>query len=114
MTPCTRGQALNNIDLFSESQLYYYFDIYDFVYNEEVFDNIVISGNKSDLQKVYSGYSYGTCKIGTLNVTMIMYTNKNTGKYSAIMFSNTNLGGGIANNKVKNLFERSIPIVDNR
>ena len=114
MTPCNRGQALNNIDLFSESQLYYYFDIYDFIYNEEFFDKIIISGNKADLQKVYSGYSYGTCKIGLLQVNMIMYANKNTGKYSTIMFSNTDLGGGIASNKVKNLFERSIPIVDNR
>ena len=105
---------MNNIDLFSESQLYYYFDIYDFVYNEERLDDIIISGSKTDLQKVYSGYSYGTCKIGLVQANVIMYANKNTGKYSIVMFSNADLGGGIASNKIKNLFERSISIVDNR
>jgi hypothetical protein len=114
LTPCTKNKAVNTVDFFLESKTFYHFDIYQFDFNNVRRDAKIISGNMSDLVKIYNGYSYGIINYGYYRINCIMYCNSNTGQYSLLQFADFNLGGGVVNQNLRRIFERSVVQVDNK
>jgi hypothetical protein len=115
LTICNKSRALSAIELFMDSKLFYHFDIYNFDFDKTKEQAIITDGELDIFTKVYNGYSYGTIKLGYLQINAILYANSKTGKYSLIQFADINLGGGIVGEQnLKKLFERSIPLVDNK
>jgi hypothetical protein len=114
LTPCNRNKAINTVEFFIDSKPFYHFDIYQFDFNDVRRDANIISGEMSDLIKIYNGYSYGTINYGFYVSNCIMYCNSNTGQYSLIQFADFNLGGGVVNQNLKRIFERSVTQVDNK
>lgn len=114
LTHCSKNRALSNIDFFMESKPFYHFDIYQFNFNNVRRDARIITGNMSDLVKIYNGYSYGTIIYRYYRVNCIMYCNSKTGQYSLLQFADFNLGGGVVHQNLKRIFERSVVQVDNK
>ncbi|MDR2150087.1 MAG: hypothetical protein LBO67_04595 [Spirochaetaceae bacterium] len=90
LTPCTKTKAINTIEFFMESKSFYYFDIYQFDFTDVLRGVKIISGDMSDLIKIYNGYSYGTINFGYYRINCIMYSNADTGQYSLLQFADFN------------------------
>jgi hypothetical protein len=114
LTACNKNKAINTIEFFIDSKPFYHFDIYQFDFNNVHRDAKIISGSISDLIKIYNGYSYGSITYGYLRVNCVMYSNSDTGQYSLLQFADFNLGGGVASQNLRKIFERSVAQVDNK